>query len=381
MWHLWIVLLIFTTDCSFSDGTVYGSVNEGPDDPAQDSPSSLSSSRSLPAQAIDFVDTRPAGFGRDHANDADRKDTDLFNQLKHMQHMPRNGHRSTPFAASESEMAGVRRSLATVLQVLLPYGRLQQRPHLSADQTDPPIDPYDEAALLGEPLLPDRPDSANYLLHGKLVEIGPRQRAAFGSPNTEPESRSAGLAEDTFGTVGQKRAAALRSTMARRSHIMPAVAGGGGGGGGGAGGSGGGGGTDDGSFMPSISVGEFYGALTNLGDFFQNLKHNLESLESKNLNNDQVKLLEGQNMISNLRKGFFYSRVCRGLSQAGGQCRFPARHPELSALAPDSGAGVYRAGALPWNQLSRSRVHACRTRKMSYPPTIRPPHSVLLASC
>uniref|UniRef100_A0A182SA87 Uncharacterized protein n=1 Tax=Anopheles maculatus TaxID=74869 RepID=A0A182SA87_9DIPT len=46
------------------------------------------------------------------------------------------------------------------------------------------------------------------------------------------------------------------------------------------------------------------GALTNLGDFFQNLKHNLESLESKNLNNDQVKLLEGQNMISNLRKEF-----------------------------------------------------------------------------
>ncbi|XP_053665701.1 uncharacterized protein LOC128714845 [Anopheles marshallii] len=373
MWHLWIVLLIFTTDCSFSDGTVYGSVNEGPDDTAQGSPSSLSSSRSLPAQAIDFVDTRPAGFGRDHANEAARKDMDLFSQLKHMQPMPRNGPRSTPFAASESEMAGVRRSLATVLQVLLPYGRLQQRPHPPADR-DPSIDPYDEAAVLGEPLMPDRPDSANYLLHGKLVEIGPRQRAGFGGPTTDPESRGAGSAEDTLGTVGQKRAAALRSTVARRSHIMPAVASGGGGGGGA-------GGADDGSFMPSISVGEFYGALTNLGDFFQNLKHNLESLESKNLNNDQVKLLEGQNMISNLRKGFFYSRVCRGLSQAGGQCRIPARHPELSALAPDSGAGVHRAGALPWYQLSRSRVHACRTRKMSYPPTIRPPHSVLLASC
>ncbi|XP_058459821.1 uncharacterized protein LOC131435693 isoform X2 [Malaya genurostris] len=76
---------------------------------------------------------------------------------------------------------------------------------------------------------------------------------------------------------GQKRAAALRSTMARRSHDFP--------------------GSKE-RFAPSISI----GALTNLGDFFQHLKHNLESLESKNLSHDQVKLLEGQNMISNLRK-------------------------------------------------------------------------------
>ncbi|XP_041773109.1 uncharacterized protein LOC121594158 isoform X1 [Anopheles merus] len=363
MWHLWIVLLVFTTDCSFSDCTVYGNVNESPDDTGH-----ASASRSLPTQPMDFVDTGTAGLGRERISDAGRKDLDLFSQLKHMQPIPRSGgHRSVPSTASESEMAGVRKSLATVLQLLLPYGRLQHRPHLSADDA---IGSYEEEALFGEPLVPDGPDTANYMLHGKLVEIGPRQRTAFGS-STDGENRNAGTVDESFGTVGQKRAAALRSTMARRSHIMPT----------GTQSGGGGSAAEEGSFMPSISVGEFYGALTNLGDFFQNLKHNLESLESKNLNNDQVKLLEGQNMISNLRKGFFYSRVCRGLSQAGGQCRFPARHPELSALAPDSSAGFHRAGAVPWDQLSRSRVHACRTRKMSYPPTIRPPHSVLLASC
>ncbi|KFB50293.1 Dper\GL11233-PA-like protein [Anopheles sinensis] len=55
--------------------------------------------------------------------------------------------------------------------------------------------------------------------------------------------------------------------------------------------------------FPLVPV-RFAGALTNLGDFFQNLKHNLESLEAKHLNTEQVKLLEGQNMISNLRKEF-----------------------------------------------------------------------------
>nr|XP_040228273.2 uncharacterized protein LOC120952818 isoform X3 [Anopheles coluzzii] len=286
MWHLWIVLLVFTTDCSFSDCTVYGNVNESPDDTGH-----ASASRSLPTQPMDFVDTGTAGLGRERISDAGRKDLDLFSQLKHMQPIPRSGgHRSVPVTASESEMAGVRRSLATVLQLLLPYGRLQHRPHLSADDA---IGSYEEEALFGEPLVPDGPDTANYMLHGKLVEIGPRQRTAFGS-STDGESRNAGTVDESFGTVGQKRAAALRSTMARRSHIMPT------------GTQGGGGGTaaEEGSFMPSISVGEFYGALTNLGDFFQNLKHNLESLESKNLNNDQVKLLEGQNMISNLRKEF-----------------------------------------------------------------------------
>uniref|UniRef100_A0A182TGE7 Uncharacterized protein n=1 Tax=Anopheles melas TaxID=34690 RepID=A0A182TGE7_9DIPT len=235
---------------------------------------------------MDFVDTGTAGLGRQRISDAGRKDLDLFSQLKHMQPIPRSGgHRSVPSTASESEIAGVRRSLATVLQLLLPYGRLQHRPHLSADDA---IGSYEEEALFGEPLVPDGPDTANYMLHGKLVEIGPRQRTAFGS-STDGENRNAGTVDESFGTVGQKRAAALRSTMARRSHIMPT------------GTQGGGGGTaaEEGSFMPSISV----GALTNLGDFFQNLKHNLESLESKNLNNDQVKLLEGQNMISNLRKG------------------------------------------------------------------------------
>uniref|UniRef100_A0A8D8D5M5 (northern house mosquito) hypothetical protein n=2 Tax=Culex pipiens TaxID=7175 RepID=A0A8D8D5M5_CULPI len=78
---------------------------------------------------------------------------------------------------------------------------------------------------------------------------------------------------------GQKRAAALRTSMSRRSNSfnMPKE-----------------------RFSPSISV----GALTNLGDFFQNLKHNLETLETRDLSNEQVKLLEGQNMITNLRKEF-----------------------------------------------------------------------------
>uniref|UniRef100_A0AAG5D566 Uncharacterized protein n=1 Tax=Anopheles atroparvus TaxID=41427 RepID=A0AAG5D566_ANOAO len=123
------------------------------------------------------------------------------------------------------------------------------------------------------------------MLHGKLVEIGPRQPGITRSPMTQDPADEALL-----GAVAQKRAAAFRSTVARRSHVIPAVAATGGGSG------------EDGSFLPSISVGEFYGALTNLGDFFQNLKHNLESLESKHLNTEQVKLLEGQNMISNLRK-------------------------------------------------------------------------------
>uniref|UniRef100_A0A182T545 Uncharacterized protein n=1 Tax=Anopheles maculatus TaxID=74869 RepID=A0A182T545_9DIPT len=238
---------------SCSDGTVYGSVNEGPDDSAHGSTASQSGSRSLPTQPIDFVDTRPGGMARDHVNGAGNREMDLFSQLKHLQHMSRTGHRSL---APESELASVRKSLATVLQVLLPYGRLQQRPQLSTDQDA--NDPFDEETLnLGEPLIPDRPDSANYVLHGKLVEIGPRQRSTFSSPANDAENHSAGTEEATLGTVGQKRAAALRSTVARRSHILPAVSGGGGGGAGG----GGGGGADDGSFMPSISVGEFYGTV------------------------------------------------------------------------------------------------------------------------
>ncbi|XP_055628569.1 uncharacterized protein LOC129770016 isoform X2 [Toxorhynchites rutilus septentrionalis] len=85
---------------------------------------------------------------------------------------------------------------------------------------------------------------------------------------------------EEFSANGQKRAAALRATMARRSHSFTPH--------------------DKERFSPSISV----GSLTNLGDFFHTLKHNLESLETRNLSNDQVKLLQGQNMISNLRKEF-----------------------------------------------------------------------------
>ncbi|XP_058834350.1 uncharacterized protein LOC131691742 isoform X2 [Topomyia yanbarensis] len=93
-------------------------------------------------------------------------------------------------------------------------------------------------------------------------------------PGEEPP-----VASGEFNDNGKKRAAALRSSMARRSQGFT---------------------TGKERFAPSISI----GALTNLGDFFQHLKHNLESLESKNLSHDQVKLLEGQNMISNLRKEF-----------------------------------------------------------------------------
>ncbi|XP_055607827.1 uncharacterized protein LOC129755398 isoform X2 [Uranotaenia lowii] len=83
---------------------------------------------------------------------------------------------------------------------------------------------------------------------------------------------------------GQKRAAALRSSMSRRSHSFGSVNSL----------------SKEQRFAPSISV----GALTNLGDFFQHLKQNLENLETKNLSNEQVNLLEGQNMVSNLRKEF-----------------------------------------------------------------------------
>ncbi|XP_021698398.1 uncharacterized protein LOC110676114 isoform X2 [Aedes aegypti] len=104
-----------------------------------------------------------------------------------------------------------------------------------------------------------------------------RQHSLLGEANY-PSSTS-----DELSAPGQKRAAALRTSMARRSHTFP---------------------YNKERFSPSISVGELYGALTNLGDFFQHLRNNLESLESKNLSKDQVKLLEGENMISNLRKEF-----------------------------------------------------------------------------
>uniref|UniRef100_A0A182YBU1 Uncharacterized protein n=1 Tax=Anopheles stephensi TaxID=30069 RepID=A0A182YBU1_ANOST len=198
-------------------------------------------------------------MAREHGNEAGHREMDLFSQLKHMQHMSRTGPRPAPSLASEPELASVRRSLATVLQVLLPYGQLQQRPRLSTDQDA--SDPFDEDALnLGEPLIPDRPDSANYLLHGKLVEIGPRQRSTFGSPASDAEVHSSGTPEDSEEVVEveeEEEEEAVERTMAALC-------------------------------LPSVL----------------NLKHNLESLESKNLNNDQVKLLEGQNMISNLRKEF-----------------------------------------------------------------------------
>ncbi|XP_039431091.1 uncharacterized protein LOC120414127 isoform X2 [Culex pipiens pallens] len=142
---------------------------------------------------------------------------------------------------------------------------------------------------------------------------------------------------------GQKRAAALRTSMSRRSNSfnMPKE-----------------------RFSPSISV----GALTNLGDFFQNLKHNLETLETRDLSNEQVKLLEGQNMITNLRKG----RIHRRLSQTCRKCGIPTRYSELSPFEPNTSAGVVRSGFVPRDQLPRSGVQTCGTRKVSFPMVYRP---------
>ncbi|XP_058065846.1 uncharacterized protein LOC131215473 [Anopheles bellator] len=208
-------------------------------------------------------------------------EADVFSKLKHLPMHNWRNNPSSPIAPSAFDIAELQRSLATVLQVLRP-SELRQKP---AGEPSIPFgaverDPY----TLDGSLIGNGPTTANFLLHGKLVEIGP----GFQGSVKEHET----VLPDNAVPAGQKRAAALRSTVARRSHILPTVTGNGGGS------------HEDTSFMPSISVGEFYGALTNLGDFFQNLKQNLESLESKNLNHEQVKLLEGQNMISHLRKEF-----------------------------------------------------------------------------
>ncbi|XP_050091704.1 uncharacterized protein LOC126575181 isoform X2 [Anopheles aquasalis] len=362
MWLLSIAMLLFTaTDLTVTEATVFGNINSSPEEEGQPRElGSLASSggRSIPAQAIDFIDTHGASRANPYERNRDdigdeRKEGDVFSKLKHLPMLGSgpgiHGSRLPP----EMELAELQRSLATVMQVLHPYPGHRWQPRQPArpagsseeDGTADDTEPMKNGIIAGR-----QRDATNFLLHGKLIEM--------------PAPAGAGPLVDGMTTVGQKRAAALRSTVARRSHaVQPSAMTHGSSG-------------EDTSFLPSISV----GALTNLGDFFQNLKHNLESLESKNLNTEQVKLLEGQNMISSMRKGFFYSRDCRGLSKAGGQCRFPARHPELSAIAPYPRVGVHRAGALPWHELSRSRVHACRTRKMSYPPTIiRPPLSALLA--
>ncbi|XP_055706759.1 uncharacterized protein LOC129803905 isoform X2 [Phlebotomus papatasi] len=71
------------------------------------------------------------------------------------------------------------------------------------------------------------------------------------------------LSEQDIRDTGEKRSA-FRATMARRSQK-----------------------TKEEQFIPSISV----GALTNLRGFFDNLKYNLESLESKALTPNQVRFL------------------------------------------------------------------------------------------
>ncbi|XP_059614154.1 uncharacterized protein LOC132260198 [Phlebotomus argentipes] len=68
--------------------------------------------------------------------------------------------------------------------------------------------------------------------------------------------------------TGEKRST-LRASMARRSQKS----------------------SKEEQFIPSISV----GALTNLRGFFDNLKYNLESLESKSLTPNQVRFLTSSN--------------------------------------------------------------------------------------
>ncbi|XP_055690569.1 uncharacterized protein LOC129794020 isoform X1 [Lutzomyia longipalpis] len=75
------------------------------------------------------------------------------------------------------------------------------------------------------------------------------------------------LQEHEIRDTGEKRSA-LRATMARRSQK-----------------------SKEEQFIPSISV----GALTNLRGFFDNLKYNLESLESKALTPNQVRFLTSSN--------------------------------------------------------------------------------------
>ncbi|XP_052860791.1 uncharacterized protein LOC128267882 [Anopheles cruzii] len=259
MWFLCIVILIFTTDLTLADASVFGSINNSPEDEGR---ATVDGVRSL-----DFVDTKvvPSYTDRGQSRDYGRKEgmemeADVFSKLKHLPMHNWENNPSLSIAPSAFDIAELQRSLATVLQVLRPF-ELRQKPAGNG------------------------PTAANFLLHGKLVEIGPGFQGSVHEPLAK--DRETVLADNAV-PVGQKRAAALRSTVARRSHILPTVTGNGGGS------------SEDTSFMPSISV----GALTNLGDFFQNLKQNLESLESKNLNHEQVKLLEGQNMISHLRKEF-----------------------------------------------------------------------------
>lgn len=51
-------------------------------------------------------------------------------------------------------------------------------------------------------------------------------------------------------------------------------------------------------FTPGISV----GAMTNLGDFFDNLKNNIDFLEKGELTDEQIQLLDGQHPLTSLKK-------------------------------------------------------------------------------
>ncbi|XP_029722261.1 uncharacterized protein LOC109403814 isoform X2 [Aedes albopictus] len=220
-------------------------------------------------------------------------------------------------------------------------------------QSPPPEVGYDSdwqdllVELLSKP--PDNEDHGYRSLEedlGTIVRFLAQQQE---HPLVEDASRLSPLSSSggELSASGQKRAAALRTSMSRRSHTFP---------------------YSKERFSPSISVGELYGALTNLGDFFQHLKHNLESLESKNLSKDQVKLLEGENMISNLRKGRIYSR----LPQACWKCSLSTRLPELPPLERNPSPGVVRARFVPGDQLSRSGVQTGRTGKVMFPLIHRP---------
>ncbi|ETN65751.1 hypothetical protein AND_002477 [Anopheles darlingi] len=311
MWLLSIAMLLFTAmDLTVTEATVFGNINSSPEEegqPREIGGLASSGGRSIPAQAIDFIDTH--GASRPNSYERNRDDIgDVFSKLKHLPVLGSGPGIHGARFPSELELAELQRSLGTVMQVLHPYRGHRWQPQQHARTTGPSeedgigdgTEPIEDGLMAGR-----QRDTTNFLLHGKLIEmpasVGAGGPLVDGLVHSKTNDGRAVEADDGAMTVGQKRAAALRSTVARRSHaVQPSSM---------AHGSSG----EDASFLPSISV----GALTNLGDFFQNLKHNLESLESKNLNTEQVKLLEGQNMISSMRK-----EIAEDYPKPGGSAAF-----------------------------------------------------------
>ncbi|KAL1395982.1 hypothetical protein pipiens_000295, partial [Culex pipiens pipiens] len=56
-------------------------------------------------------------------------------------------------------------------------------------------------------------------------------------------------------------------------------------------------------------------------------------------------------------------RIHRRLSKTCRKCGIPTRYSELSPFEPNTSAGVVRSGFIPRDQLPRSGVQTCGTRK------------------